>query len=238
MNKRHSLMRARHGLRCGSMCILATALLLAVSACSRRQDVLTGGPIDGVVIDSATGQPVPDALVLIKWIGHTETVHSNNFPCYHAEFAKTDEQGRYHIPAWRMQTKGRAEWIAYIHQTGPILAVVYKRGYVMPWRWQDNPARVAVEPFQGTIVNRFEYLLGSTYTFLILCEGDARTAIPLHEAAYQEGVEIATTDSERKLADRLLVELEAVQYGTNAAMERADRRDVQRSELAGKEASR
>ncbi len=129
------------------MCVFLLAAPLFFCGCGKS--VLTGGPVDGVVLESSTLAPVPDAMVIGKWKGILPTIHSNSIPCYHVELAFTDGQGKFRLPAWTLHTKGHQEWMAYINQTDPVDVVVYKPGYMMPQRHQDDPARVLVDPFIG-----------------------------------------------------------------------------------------
>jgi hypothetical protein len=210
-----------------SWLLLAVSLLL-LTGC--KKSVLTGGPVDGVVIDVTTQQPIAGAMVLVRWHGVLPTLHSNSVPCYHAELATTDDQGKYHISRWEVETKGHVEWMADISQTGPIEPVAYKPGYVMPQRYHDDPTRVLIEPFQGTTLQRLGYLAGEFYQYKIACEADNKIQIPIYQAAYAEGLKIARSPAELRELDHLLVELESAELGNTEALRRSGIREAQRLE--------
>lgn len=206
--------------------LLAVAVLTA--GCTMRKSELTGEAVDGVVIDATTQQPIPGAMVLLKWRGVLPTVHSNSVPCYHAELTTTDAQGRFHTNAWRVETKGHVEWLGYVSPSEPPEPVAYKPEYVMPARYQADPRRVLLEPFSGTTLERLDYLVGRFYQYEASCDADIKTPIPIYRAAYEEGGNIARTPAELKLVETLLVELETAQFGSNVALERKDQRNLQR----------
>jgi len=205
-------------------CVLVGVSLFLVAGCDKS--VLNGGPVDGVVLDATTQQPIANAMVVIKWHGVLPTIHSNSVPCYHVELAATDAIGRYHINRWRFETKGHAEWIAQVNETGPIVPVAYKPGYVMPLRRQDDPKRVLLEPFEGKTQDRLLYLI-DRFDREIMCEADDKTLIPIYQAAYEEGRTIARSPQELRLVDTLLTGLESAQYGNETALRRSGVRSAE-----------
>jgi hypothetical protein len=98
---------------------LLGAPLFVLLGCGKS--VLTGGPIDGVVLDETNLQPIANARVVVKWHGVLPTIHSNSVPCYHVELATTDANGRYHITAG-LRTKGMPTGLRG-QCSGPILPV-------------------------------------------------------------------------------------------------------------------
>jgi hypothetical protein len=219
----------------GAILLIAVMVL---AGCTMKKSVLTGKAVDGVVIDATTQQPIPGAMVLLKWRGVLPTSHSNSVPCYHAELATTDAQGRYHTNAWRVETKGHVEWLGYVSPSEPPEPVAYKPGYVMPARYQSDPRRVLLDPFRGTTLDRLEYLTGKFYLYEATCDADIKTPIPIYQAAYEEGGKIAQTPAERKRVETLLVELETAKFGSNVALERKDQRYVQHMQEQERKGSR
>ena len=214
---------------------LAVAVLTA--GCTMRKSELTGDAVDGVVVDATTQQPIPGAMVLLKWRGVLPTVHSNSVPCYHAELATTDAQGRFHTNAWRVETKDHVDWLGYVTPREPPEPVAYKPGYAMPRRYQDDPRRVLLEPFLGTTLERLDYMTGP-FDRQLICEADNKTIIPAYQAAYAEAQSIAQTPQELALVDTLLTALESAQYGNSIALDRKAQRRMERAKEAGIEVSR
>jgi len=206
--------------------LLAVAVLTA--GCTMRKSELTGKAVDGMVIDATTQQPIPGAMVLLKWRGVLPTVHSNSVPCYHAELATTDEQGRYHTNAWRVETKGHVEWLGYVSPSEPPEPVAYKPGYVMPARYQADPRRVMMEAFHGTTSERLRYLVGTFYQNEVTCDADIKTPIPIYQAAYEEASKIAGAPEDQGVLDSILTELESAQYGNSVALDRKTQRRLER----------
>ena len=213
-----------------SNCLLGASLLVLLGC---GKSVLTGGPVDGVVLDATNQQPIANALVVVKWHGVLPTIHSNSVPCYHVEVATTDAAGRYHVNRWRFETKGHAEWISQVNETGPILPVAYKPGYVMPLRRQDDPVRVFMEPFRGTTRERLIYLT-DRFDREIMCEADDKSLISLYRSAYEEGKTIARSSGDAEFVDILLISLESAQYGNEDALRRQGVRESER-EKSGKQ---
>lgn len=80
--------------------LLPLLLGLSLPACG-----LSGGPIDGAVLEEGTSKPIPGAIVVVQWMhqqGYSGTV------CYRVESAVTDETGRFHIPRWSDPSDHRA----------------------------------------------------------------------------------------------------------------------------------
>jgi hypothetical protein len=210
------------------LALIALSLLLA--ACTMKKSVLTGGPVDGVVVDATTQQPIAGAMVLVKWRGVLPTIHSNSVPCYHAELATTDAQGRYHINSWRVETKGHVEWMAHISQTGPVEPVAYKAGYRMSARQQEDTMGVLMDPVRGTTLQRLGYLAAELDDRQLACDADEKTQIPIYRAAYEEGARLAQTPTEQRIVDSLLVVLESAQFGNSEALDRKTQRKLERLE--------
>ncbi|TAK97111.1 MAG: hypothetical protein EPO07_13885, partial [Verrucomicrobia bacterium] len=67
---------------------------LALCGCA-GQDYLNGGPIDGMVLEEGTHQPVAGAVVVMEWQGDTGGPVESNTVCYHLEVAASDAQGKF-----------------------------------------------------------------------------------------------------------------------------------------------
>jgi hypothetical protein len=61
-----------------SSAIAGALMLISMSACS-----LTGGPLQGVVLDKSTNQPIAGAIVVARWHGHwTNLLAGSSSACY------------------------------------------------------------------------------------------------------------------------------------------------------------
>ena len=76
---------------------LFCALALLSASCTL---MVSGCEMNGRVVDSETGAPVPGALVIAQWSGDVGGPVQSSHVCFHLEVATTDVEGRYHIPSW------------------------------------------------------------------------------------------------------------------------------------------
>ena len=63
---------------------------------------ISGGPVEGKVIDLESGQPVEGVLVLVKWNTETGGSSGKKQTCYHIESGTTDASGRFGIARWHV----------------------------------------------------------------------------------------------------------------------------------------
>lgn len=175
---------------------LATATLaLPLTACA----TLFGLATEGQVLEEGTNKPIPNAIVVLRWVGVVPVIGHASTACVHVESATTDKEGQYRTSAWRApSTVGPAP----IMQTriGPG-ASAYKPGY----EYVDTKAEVVyLKPFTGTRKERLEYL-----SFRVISGTSCGSAgesyknlYRLHRAVYEEAAALAQTPEEKKLAER------------------------------------
>jgi len=60
---------------------------------------LSGGPVEGRVLDYKTGEPIPGAIVVARWLA--TIVGSGQGTCVHVETAVSDGKGKYRIASWQ-----------------------------------------------------------------------------------------------------------------------------------------
>lgn len=96
-------------------------LLLLMLAAPTASRAMSGGPVEGQVLDYDSGQPVEGAIVVARWQGEVFQIVQSQGVCVHAETVVSNVAGRYRIEGW----------------AGPTLAIggglvldVYKPGYV------------------------------------------------------------------------------------------------------------
>ncbi len=203
-----------------------SCLLLAWLCWASPAEALSGGPIEGQVLDYETGKPIGGAIVVALW--KSVIVGSGMGTCVHVETAPSDSDGRYAIKEW--------------HDIPSVLVLsagssldVYKQGYesvgapvvyagVEPNKWivyrrdppneilqtfpdeasasaATHPNNVYLKPFPGTASSRFDYVWHRVFSGMS-CHSNAgasqRNLYPLLKAAYHEAKALAATDRQTK----------------------------------------
>ncbi|MFN0314027.1 MAG: hypothetical protein ACKVQA_03185 [Burkholderiales bacterium] len=88
-------------------------------------------PIEGMVIDHVTEQPIAGAVVAANWLVGYSNWHGGGEACYRGLAVETDAQGRFHFDAWR-------ENFASKKTTFNIQFAVYRRGYFFDYTVYDR----------------------------------------------------------------------------------------------------
>lgn len=87
---------------------------------------LYGEPLAGMVVDAATGKPIPGAYVSYLWESATDPKgffgSGGRDICYHAAGTRTDDTGRFHVDGW-------SEWSTYRVSNRDPQALVYAPEY-------------------------------------------------------------------------------------------------------------
>ena len=174
---------------------LTFALLLPLSACG-----LSGGPIEGRVLDQATRNPIAGAIVVVRWKGtHLIPFADTQGSCYHAESAVTDAEGRYRTPRWSAPSKGPLFTQDYRSVT------VYKAGYeqFLESRYgesEDTKKNIyLLKEFKGTREERWKYLQDITRATGCEAAGQSgRNIYPLSKAIFLEAKQIADPHTGRE----------------------------------------
>lgn len=183
-------------------------MLITVGLCvlTLRACALSGGPIDGVVIDESTGKPVADAIVLVHWYGSwTQIVAESRSGCHHAETARTDADGRFHIDRWTRDWR----MSDLLFTSRGLGWMVYKPGY-----WDNTPTvpptpdTKYIIPFKGTKAEYFNKVLGSPSWSCLQAGESAKNKYRLFKAAAEEAWALAETREERDWARRLTLDAE------------------------------
>jgi hypothetical protein len=114
-------------------------------------------PVTETLVDADTGKPISNAAVLVEWYGVPQgfQIHGSlHRRCYHAEFARTDDKGRY---------KTRA-WAAYPY--GPLIIVtpdyreihIHHPDYEIPHLQDKASSRRQLKKFTGSNSERLQQL--------------------------------------------------------------------------------
>jgi len=170
--------------------ILALSLMMSLEACA-----LSGGPVSGRVLEEGTKAPIVGAYVSVCWTGYVSSMVDATTVEFHAALARTDEQGRFHIPAWKKDPVH--PWQENIRGISPSFKV-YFPGYT----YSDSETIVE----KGTFLlkrdtsppsARFERIMTSTHPCLGAGQSN-RSLYPLDEALYQEAKPLAVTKREHE----------------------------------------
>ncbi len=195
----------------GARLIPITLAFLALPACDLfGEPVAKGAAIDGQALETSTDKPISGAIVVATWSGIVGSLAHSQGVCFHVESATTDEQGRYHIPAWQKTTRfARAK-----HQVVAIVA--FKQGYSFVEKRAGNTLHL--KPFTGTREERFDYLSRSA----ISCSDRREIEInllPLYKALYEEARTLAVTKEQKLKALYRLRDVERLELGSDQAWE-------------------
>lgn len=207
-NRKEAKRRAKVFGSRGLYYFLSFVLFLLVSACT-----LSGGPIDGVVVEEG-GKPISGAIIVARWTGSNVSglVHSQS-TCYHIETTISDTQGQYHIPRWSNGWSIRALFM----EEREVSVVAYKAGYV--WVLRDPPqvSRQFLTPFTGQAAERLKYLSRFSGMQCGERENYAKQLVPFYTQIYEEAKSIAITNEEKRSASNRLRDLEEMEVGHDKA---------------------
>lgn len=133
-----------------SLKLIALGLLvLPLTVCS-----LSGGPIDGVVLDESTNKPIAGAFVAIKWKGDVSKIVESSTWCYHSATTQTDANGKYHIPFW---TKGLS-FDGFRTSNKVVYFNAFKPGYIGGGDISPKDDIILLRPFKGSKDEYFDHL--------------------------------------------------------------------------------
>jgi len=141
------------------MTTLAKLILILVCALAGGCTLmLSGSAMDGRVVDSETGAPIPGALVIVEWKGDIGGPVQSSQVCFHLEVVRTDEEGRYHVPAWHRRPAVDWEGGFYGVRNVDVIRRTYKSGYLQLKYEPQNVANILMQRFEGTPEQRIDYL--------------------------------------------------------------------------------
>ncbi|WP_461573349.1 transthyretin-like family protein [Sulfuricaulis sp.] len=200
-------------------------LWLPLTACA-----VSGDAIDGQVMKEGTNKPIPGAIVVVRWQGNAGGPVDSSTICYHVETATTDEQGRFHIKAWKTTEEAvglHTTWYQRLFM-GPtifdreVMTTAYRPGYTFSTKPSEKNT-VWLKPFTGTREERFKDLVRVSTSCGSAGESE-RNLLPLIKALYAEASSIATTAKEKEITDNILMSSEAIEFGWKEAEKRAEER--------------
>ena len=180
--------------------VFLTALMLAscVSAVPEPAKELSGDGWSGRVVDGSTGQPLPGALVWIRWSTFSPG-HSNAETCQHMDLTVTDAEGRFRTPPWRVENP------PFAYGRLSRITEVYLRGYGRTREdraVQSNPD-LLMPPWVGKDVERLEFLAGLRMQSFCIGGADAGAdalAAKIHRTLLAEYLQIPGARDRKSLA--------------------------------------
>jgi hypothetical protein len=164
-----------------SISTLLASCATSVAACAG-----VNVPIDGVVIDTSTGKPLPNAFVISKTTLYGADPVGGRTSCLHVAAVQADANGRFHISDAGPPGVGNVDRVVF----------GYKAGYQWHLDPQDRANIVTMRPFSGTDDERITSL--RIYYSLRSC-GSTESAIsalrPLYTAIDEEASRLNPKDS-------------------------------------------
>lgn len=192
---------------------LATVMCLPLTACG-----VSSGPIDGTIIDEATGKPIADAIVLVTWEGSIPAVVEQHRVCVHVMSTITDGQGRYHFDGWSKKANFGPVPVTVLQ---PLL-FAYKPGY----EWSDRPS----EADSNKLYLALSKATGderAAFLFRVLdnsrCntrDSSEKNRLPLLQSVEREAGTLIQAKDKQRLLEAILFEKEVAQFGDEEAQRR------------------
>jgi len=189
---------------------------LALNVLSLPACALSGGAIEGQVLEEGANKPVAQAIVVVKWVGSVSKFVDSQGVCVHVETAITDHEGRYHTPSWSASSTVGPEIL--VSRLIPVFTA-YKPGYKQVEKETDFP--LYLKPFTGERGERLEYLKRTSRVTGCHSAGESeKNLLPLRNALYQEALQLVQTKDDQKVLEDLLYSKEIAEFGYDAAQKR------------------
>ena len=195
--------------------IIAFLMVLSLSACA-----LTGGPINGMVLEDETDQPIAGAIVVVRWKGDLPGFADSNTVCYHVESTLTDEAGRYRIAKWKKKPDPERDWERRI--INKVFGVsAYKVGYGFSTQKYKVDENEYLAMFEGSTEERLKYLLRISGATSCPGAGTSQEHLLLwYRAILEEIQQLNDTGSAQTFIDGIIFRIEIIELGYKAAEER------------------
>ncbi len=192
-------------------------LLVAVfclAACIPTRYFVKPEPVEGVITDYETGDPIPDAFVVARWTGTSGGLgHGGGAICFHVEVTRSDTEGRYFIPPPEIESD-------YPKYREPrILITAYKQGYREPYWVNDVPAPSdKLIKTNETSNARLSYLHDVIKNTNCDQTGDGRNnLLPLYEVLHLDAVLASKSREDKEYSYYFLIKIEALTLGGEEA---------------------
>jgi len=177
--------------------LIALCCLFLLPACDTDPGYSSGKELSGVIVNADTGEPIPDAIVVAKWITSAGTAGGSELVCFHVGTATTNAAGEYYMPAWRQKSSFSAKY------ERDITVYAYKPGYRAQYRFPPRDGYITeyikdkLVPSQDTAKERLEYLdhVGRN-TLCFQARESVGALLPLQKALLEEARSLARSESD------------------------------------------
>jgi len=177
--------------------LIALCCLFMLAACDTDSGYSSGKELRGVIVNADTGEPIPDAIVVAKWITSTGTAGGSELVCFHVGTATTNSAGEYYMPAWRQKSPFSAKY------ERDITVYAFKPGYRAQYRFPPREGYITeyikdkLVPSQETAKERLKYLdhLGRN-TLCFQARESVGALLALQKALLQEARSLTKSESD------------------------------------------
>ena len=195
--------------------VVGLLFALPLTACA-----LSGEAIEGKVLEEGTNQPIPNAIVVARWIGTAFSFVESPTVCVHVLTTTTDAEGKYRFPAWRKESPLKG-----VRDVRPIVTA-YKPGYQLAQSYPAN--NPLLKSFAGTREERLKYLERlSSATRCGEAKESEKNLLPFKKALYEEAHAIAVSKEDKEIVETLLFGLESLELGSKQALKNMQERRKQ-----------
>jgi hypothetical protein len=197
-----------------------------ISACNEILGYSSGKELRGMIVDAESGEPIPDAIVVVNWITSVGTMGGSELVCFHAGGAITNEAGEYYIPSWRQKSPFSARF------DQDVLIFAHKPGYRWPHRdraftrYTTSKLISSQEPEN----KRLQYLREvNRQTYCNRADESIKALLPLRKSLLQEALAIAPEQND-PIVEYLQKSVEEIEFGFAEARRRHFERIARKTE--------
>ena len=204
--------------------LLLLSVVLCLTACIPTRYFVKPEPVEGVITNYETGEPIPDAFVVARWTGTSGGLgHGGGAICFHVEVTKSDADGHYFIPPPEIES----DYPKY--REPQILITSYKPGFRRPYEfdYKLSPGDQLVE-VQETTTSRVDYLSDVLKnTDCRQADGGEKNLLGVRKEIYQEVKSMENDISDKSLVSWYLMQVEQLEFGYKEAADRHSERRMQ-----------
>jgi hypothetical protein len=187
--------------------LLLLSVVLCLTACIPTRYFVKPEPVEGVIMNYETGEPIPDAFVVARWTGTSGGLgHGGGAICFHVEVTKSDAVGRYYIPPPEIES----DYPKY--REPQILITSYKPGFRRPYEFDFrlSPGDQLSETDE-TSAERMDYLHDVVKnTSCPQARKSRNNYLPLYEALYADAIQTAETKEDKEHSLYFLRKVESI----------------------------
>jgi hypothetical protein len=189
--------------------------------------------VDGRVLDEDTNQGIPGAFVIVRWKGSLGANSLGGSPqevCYHVEVVRSGSDGRYHVPAWKLESGQGPRYIGGMNfrPIPPVWVSAHAPTYQLGTKYNVFDTDVRLRKFTGTLKERHATITPELGDWSRCTSGtrDLRMFVDLWKAVYEEEKGLARNPAEQEKADDTLQLIDELEFGEEEAFHRAAERRI------------